>query len=577
MQYRKETGEDFHNPQREKVYRGPKPTIPDFTKGDPREFARLKISLDNILPEDAMERFKYQILLDHLKFEDALLIADSYTNSRRPYSDTMASLAEQYGQPHQLAPHHIADLMEGSSIRSHDTTGFKKFALKVRALVGMLDQLGESEVHAPLGVRIPTLLNFAEWLEYELTIQESGFKFVGERKERPGQRKDRHKDFKSSKTLSIFHSLDPSSANQQTEGFSLSATRLQDKVKAYCPYCSNTQHYLNQCQNFSQLTKEQKSHWVKTNKKCWRCGRTHQAAQCRLKITCKICKGRHLEALHELNDRPVRENPPLSSPTNEVLYLDRQAGCSQVLLKVTKVILRNGEHVLETFAILDDGSERTILLQAAAQKLNLHGKKEDLVLRTVRQDMKVIRGNSVSFSISPACQPQRVFKINRAFTADQLGLAEHTYPIKALQSKYSHLRGLPIPALDKAHPLLLIGSDYSHLITPIAPVLLGPSGGPAAVRTRLGWTVQGPAKLVHYQLQSQQCLNISVVSPSNELFKNVQQLWQLDVLPYKNEKLVTRSKQDQEAINLLEAKTKRIDINGIQRYATPLLRGKAHA
>lgn len=36
------------------------------------------------------------------------------------------------------------------------------------------------------------------------------------------------------------------------------------------------------------------------------------------------------------------------------------------------------------------------------------------------------------------------------------------------------------------------------------------------------------------------------------------------MLPYKNEKLVTRSKQDQEAI----------DINGIKRYATPLLRVK---
>lgn len=142
MQYGNETGEDPHNPQREKVYRGPKPTIPDFTKGDPREFARLNISLDNILPEDATERFKYQILLDHLKFEDALLIADSYTNSKIPYSDTMASLAEQYGQPHQLALRHNADLMEGYSICSHDTTGFKKFALKVRALVGMLDQLG---------------------------------------------------------------------------------------------------------------------------------------------------------------------------------------------------------------------------------------------------------------------------------------------------------------------------------------------------------------------------------------------------------------------------------------------------
>ena len=129
--------------QTEYVYRGPKPKIPDFSKGDPREFARLKTSLDNLLPPDATERFKYQILVDHLKFEEALLIADSYTNSATPYTDTMASLTEHYGQPHQLALRRIADLMEAPSIRSHDTAAFKSFALRVRALVGMLDQLGQ--------------------------------------------------------------------------------------------------------------------------------------------------------------------------------------------------------------------------------------------------------------------------------------------------------------------------------------------------------------------------------------------------------------------------------------------------
>lgn len=156
-----------------------------------------------------------------------------------------------------------------------------------------------------------------------MAIQESGYEFIGERRECSDQRKDRSKDVKSSKTLSIFHSSDPSPTNLKTEGSGPGATRPQDKVKTYCPYCSNTQHYLNQCHNFSQLTKEQKSNWVKANKKCWRCGRTHQAAQCRLKTNCRICKGRHLEALHELNDRQIRENPSLASPTNEFLYLDR--------------------------------------------------------------------------------------------------------------------------------------------------------------------------------------------------------------------------------------------------------------
>lgn len=56
----------------EMTYRGPKPSIPDFTSDDPRDFARLRISLENILPQYATEQFKSQILLDHLKFEEAL-------------------------------------------------------------------------------------------------------------------------------------------------------------------------------------------------------------------------------------------------------------------------------------------------------------------------------------------------------------------------------------------------------------------------------------------------------------------------------------------------------------------------
>uniref|UniRef100_A0A3P8UBT4 Uncharacterized protein n=1 Tax=Amphiprion percula TaxID=161767 RepID=A0A3P8UBT4_AMPPE len=127
----------------EHSYRGPTPTIPYFVNEDPREFTRLKVALDNLLPQDATEQFKYQILLDHLKLEEALLLADSYCSSRYPYSDTMDALNEQYGQPHQLALKRIAQLMDEPNIKSGDAKTFRKFALKVRALVGMLDQLGD--------------------------------------------------------------------------------------------------------------------------------------------------------------------------------------------------------------------------------------------------------------------------------------------------------------------------------------------------------------------------------------------------------------------------------------------------
>ncbi len=69
-----------------KEYRGPAPKIPLFIHRDPMEFSRLKLALTNLLPRDITELFKYQVLVDHLRLEEACLIADSYINSTKLYS-----------------------------------------------------------------------------------------------------------------------------------------------------------------------------------------------------------------------------------------------------------------------------------------------------------------------------------------------------------------------------------------------------------------------------------------------------------------------------------------------------------
>lgn len=103
----------------------------------------MKIALENTLPASATERYKFQILTEHLKLEEALLITDSYSHSQNPFTRTMAALDQQYGQPHQLALQRIAELMDGPNISSGDIKAFRLFALKVRSLVGMLGQLGK--------------------------------------------------------------------------------------------------------------------------------------------------------------------------------------------------------------------------------------------------------------------------------------------------------------------------------------------------------------------------------------------------------------------------------------------------
>lgn len=170
--------------------------------------------------------------------------------------------------------------------------------------------------------------------------------------------------------------------------------------------------------------------------------------------------------------------------------------------------------------MLDDDSERTILLSSAAQQLGLTGKTEELALRTIRHDLTALKGTAVSFRISTPSQPHKRFRIQKAFTAEPLSVAE--YPLTTLQQKYSHLKGLPLQPIHKACPLLLIRADHPHLITPIEPVRLGPPGGPAVVKTRLGWALQGPARVLEVMLNTQQCLHATFSPSKSELFRNME-------------------------------------------------------
>ncbi|XP_065118880.2 uncharacterized protein [Paramisgurnus dabryanus] len=589
-----------HSFTQEKTYKGPAPTIPFLTSADPRQFSRLKIALENILPEDATEHFKFQILTDHLKLEEALLVSDSYSNSRFPFTNTMRALNKMYGQPHQLALQRIADLMDGPNIRSGDVKAFRLFGLHVRSLVSMLEQLGQNGmtelecgshvsrlmsklphdlrssfkryIH-PLGVTIPTLLDFAEWLEYELQVQEDHTDYSPQLKQVSSvQRKEMRKEYKQNrKPTAIFLGTEKPKAASVSPADQRPTAAKREWVNAYCAYCDNNRHYLNNCESFKLLSKEQKVTWIRSQNRCWRCGRGHQAAYCTLKVLCQTCNRKHLVALHDVNEKG-RETEE-SVPTSAVLYVDRPTCDNKILLKVTKVLLRNGNKAIEAYAVLDDGSERTIILNDAVQKLKLKGQPEDLALRTVRQETQTIHGAAVTFTLSSMDNPRKVFRIRSAFTADSLGLAEHTHPVKVLQKRYKHLAGLPLQHFHNVKPVILIGSDCPHLITPIEPVRLGPPGGPAAVRTRLGWTLQGPAQDITTKFSPQHCLFTSL-RPIDSLYADVEKLWKMDILPFQSEKVLTRSRQDQESIQLLQDKTVRVEVDGVQRYATPLLRVK---
>lgn len=157
--------------------------------------------------------------------------------------------------------------MDGPNIRSGDIRAFKSFALQVRALVGMLHQLGEQgrtelrcgshvsrllaklpyDLRAnfqrfvnPINTPITTLPDLAEWLEYDVCVQVIGDQYYDHSdRERQVSRKERRPKHKFQKATTILHGSEP---RRKTEG-DMSTT--QEMPKKYCPFCNTVQHYLN--------------------------------------------------------------------------------------------------------------------------------------------------------------------------------------------------------------------------------------------------------------------------------------------------------------------------------------------
>ncbi|XP_062384963.1 adenosine deaminase 2-A-like [Sardina pilchardus] len=78
---------------------------------------------------DTTEWFKFHILVNRLKLKDALLIANSYSNSRYQYTKTVTALTELYGQPHKKSlkcglSHQSTGTAEGST--EHQTPGKRR-------------------------------------------------------------------------------------------------------------------------------------------------------------------------------------------------------------------------------------------------------------------------------------------------------------------------------------------------------------------------------------------------------------------------------------------------------------------
>ncbi|XP_038072123.1 uncharacterized protein LOC119740774 [Patiria miniata] len=572
--------------------------VPNFGGGDPAEFRCFEAMIDGCIKPlvHLSELQKYFIVRSKLSGQPKKDVL-GLEHDGSPFTKAMSTLKKLYGDVGVLIRAKIDQITSWPRLTASDSKGMVEFAAAVSALVKQLKSApeGQAELNAnstacilysrlshthqtaflkamkARNVNNFSLLDIDMWLQDTAAIARKKVQLSESIKvELPPTNRDRRR-----KGAAAYHMelAGKTTSNPPKGASAYKATRSEGKkpFRKSCPHCRE-EHWLSRCDKFSDLTMEQRMKWIKADKRCWQCARLHKnGKECDLRKPCRRCDKMHLTVLHDLIEQPGYGVYYSSfDPNLSVFYGDGNPWLPDVSMKILPVTLYANGRQLETYCLLDDAANFSLMLSEASEALGLKGESTKMPIATAREECTPCKGVIVSVDLAHIHDQDSRITISNVFSSSMLRLSEHSVPARDLQRRWPHLRGLPLQEVKEARPLLLIGSDRPDLIVPIESHF-GPEGAPVAVRTKLAWAVQGP---ILKSRRKNEVNFLSVLPPMEAdrvLHENVCKMWQHDAQMYLDRKQATRSKQDQRAIDLLEAKSTYVNVDGIDRVATPLL------
>nr|XP_029710301.1 uncharacterized protein LOC109422104 [Aedes albopictus] len=310
-----------------------------------------------------------------------------------------------------------------------------------------------------------------------------------------------------------------------------------------CAKCSK-EHPLFQCDDFKKMDTQSKRELVKKARLCFNCLRaSHTAKFCGSKAVCRNddCKQRHHTLLCEKNIEEVKKKPVLNSETEQ-----QESGSvitsmvAQVPLKVhqkafilpTAVIrVRGGSgELLQARALIDSGSEASLISEACVQKLGLPRSNGKVVVSGLGQQTAGTTRGLVKLVIANRFENAIVLQTS-AFV---MGRLTSTLPTQHCRVHPSLLdnqlqENLADPAYQTPGPIdIILGSDV--FLALLKPGQVKDNGGvPVAQNTIFGWIVSGNQAIYSSKIQA----NASIVNLHTELDVNrtLRMFWEQEEVP----------------------------------------------
>ena len=222
---------------------------------------------------------------------------------------------------------------------------------------------------------------------------------------------------------------------------------------------------------------------------------------------------------------------------------------SVVLVKVKG---RGSQNVVTTYALLDSGSTGTFCSELLLEQLDIKGKKCKRSVSTI--------GNVVANCETPiSClevmnlDEDVCFEIPNVFSAKSLNISRTTVERQEDVDRWQHLKGIKLTReIPNGEVTLLIGIDVPEALQP-HDVCKSENGGPYAIQTVFGWTLNGPRKVALYRrpIMKKTCL-FAQTAVSDALSEQLKRYFSYDF----SESLVDSNKMmsvvDKKALSVFE-------------------------
>ena len=515
---------------------------------DPSQFFQFKARFHNMVDSQSLsESQKMSRLLQFLDGKARKAVA-GFEGVPGGLPKAMGILEQRFGQPHMVAKACVDTLVEGANIPNRDSQGLQEFADQSRTLyetLASMNALSEMNMTSigKMSGRMPVVYQI-KWRDEVQRIREKGrlptlkdlVEFVEKRADAAndpvfGRIGETNKTTKylsinnrrpmtsgatavGAKITTLTTQVGPQDRSQPSTVVKASSEYLHEGRSGgphhatKCVDCGAA-HKPEDCHDFRAKSVRQKYALARVKGLCLNCLKNgHFAGQCQAKSQCNSCQQRHHTLLHKKitsNDDAASDEEQRSAGSVTVGAVNIfDSGCSRasreevaprgsrvkIALQVVPVrVLGANGNAVDTYALLDSGSEESFLTKSLADKLALEVKDYDTLVVCTLSGESTVRVGRVDLTVEPVVNPEtRQVMIQDAKVIEKLNI--RVSRPKDL-SKWTHLRGLNIPKVDDDEVTLLIGANVPE-VQVHEESRVGTTGEPYAVRTILGWAILGP-------------------------------------------------------------------------------------